>query len=328
MHRNWKTLLMILPLLAVGLAGTTNGQADASPQEYAMGRTLGTCLARGCVIFLGRVDAIGKPEPEPGVAEGRATTFVRVGLTITDWLYGKPEDASVKTSVIETMKPHMTKTSDGPWSAWEGVSPKLGGQLLIARWEPTAERARRGNEPYDLALVLSDMSLLSRVRQVTAEHALLLQQPEKVKEAIQRLPSDGNAMLAGYLVSYLIERDVVLDVDRATVLISNLIDNRLVPDPERRQIADECISNFYRLSDSTRATVTKSLFTLATRKERGIYDPAIGALLRLQGMQMLVPSHHLSPTERKQFLANCNNLVEEGKVPAGLVPQLLDGNTR
>lgn len=319
---------MILPLLAIGLAGATNGQADASPQEYAMGKTLGTCLVRGCVVFLGRIDAIGKPEPEPGAAAARAMTLVRIDLTVTDWLYGKPEDASAKTTVVETMKPHMTKTSDGPWSAWEGVSPKLSGQLLIARWEPTAERARWGNEPHDLAFVLSDMSLLSHVRQVTAEHARLLQQPERVKEAIRLLDSEGNAMLAGYLVSYLIERDVVLDADRAAVLISDLIDSSLVPDPERRQIADESISNFYRLSDSTRATVTKTLFTLATRKERGIYETAINALLRLQGMQMLVPSHQLAPRARKQLLANYNNLAEEGKVPAGLVTRLLDGNTR
>ncbi len=236
---------MILPLLAVGVAAMTSGQADASPQEYAMGRALGTCLARGCVIFLGRVDAIGKPEAEPGVAAARAMTLVRIDLTVTDWLYGKPEDASAKTTVVEIMKPHMTKTTDGPWSAWEGVSPQLGGQLLIARWEPTAERARWGNEPYDLAFVLSDMSLLSRVRQVTAEHTQLLQQPEKVKEALRLSRSQGNAMLAGYLVSYLTERDMVLDPDRAAVLIANLIDSNLVPGPERKQIVDESISNFY-----------------------------------------------------------------------------------
>src|SRR6266700_1985181 len=250
MVRSLKRLLIISLFLSIVLGGEAKVQGDSCPQEYVVGEKLGTCLVRGCTVFLGTVEKIGKADQEVGVEPTKAMTLISIDITISDWLYGKPEQASDKTTIVQAKKPSVSKTALGPWSIWEAVDIRLGGQLLIARWKPGADRPRWRNEPEDIALVLSDTSRLSRIREIIAQHMRLLAKPDEVKRSLDVLEHHGSCELAGYFVTYIMERDAVLDPNRAGLLLSDMITSALVPDSSRIEIADWIVSTFYRFSDS------------------------------------------------------------------------------
>lgn len=327
MPANLKRLFMILPFLSIGLTLNAASDGQWSRRDYSIGQKLGRCLVRGCMVFVGNIKAIGHSERQSGVEPNRAMSMTPFRLRVSEWLYGKPEQASEEVEAESVSEPSVSKTALGPWTVWQGVELKLGGELLVAKWTPQAQRPRYADKSENLAMVISDTTHFPMIRQIIAEHTRLAARPDEIRETSHLLTDSSDSALAGYLVTYLMERDAVLDPDRATLILSDVMTNEAIPVSEWKEISDWIVAEFYRLSESVRQAVAAKLFTAASSKDNSAFEAGISALLRLSNMQMLVRSP-LDSVRKHQLLVNYRSLVAQGKAPPGLESQLTGGDSQ
>jgi hypothetical protein len=180
--------------------------SEQAMERFAMGQQLGDCLVKGCVIFTGIIQSLGKVEKEPGEKDERRAVMTRkVNMKVDRWLYGKRNGDSVQ--LLHAARPALTKTSLGPWRAWEGANLVVGGQLLVVRWTKDAPRSSWLGTLEDVALVVSDQDLFGPMREVIAQHQKFENNPDGVAKIPQMLHEKQDLLFKGYLLTYLMNRE-------------------------------------------------------------------------------------------------------------------------
>ena len=61
----WK-LVCLLTMASLGAMGMYAQDSEREMERFGLGQQLGDCLVKGCVVFMGRIQSLGNPEPEPG----------------------------------------------------------------------------------------------------------------------------------------------------------------------------------------------------------------------------------------------------------------------
>src|SRR5262245_4578137 len=241
----------ILSWGATGMHAQDNEQATV---RFELGQRLGECLVRGCVVFIGVVQSLGTPQKEPGVADEKRAVMMRtVDVKVGEWLYGHGSEESMQ--LTHAVRPAFTKTSVGPWNAWEGVTLNVGGQLLVALWSADAPRPTWMGKPEDVAMVISDTSLFTAIRDAISQQQRFDRDPDEVSRAPQLLRDKPDVLFRAYLLTYLMEGESTRDVDKAAGILGGLLGQDLVPVQARSAVADWLASSFYRLSEPTRQAV-------------------------------------------------------------------------
>jgi hypothetical protein len=286
--------------------GAMNMNAQDSEQEikrFGVGQRLGDCLVKGCMVFIGVIQSLGELEKDPSEGdEQRAVMTRKVNLKMTEWLYGKRNGDTIQ--LVSAAQPALTKAALGPWTAWEGASIDVGGQLLVVRWAKEAPRPTWMGTPEDVAFVVSDKSLFVAMREAITQHRRFERDANEVAKAPQLLRDKQDSLFSGYLVMYLMNGEGVRNVDRAAVLLIGLLGHESMPAPARAMIADWLVSTFYRLIEATRKSVTEALVVLGSSDDTRAADPALTALVRLGDLKMLTLKPFLTPVRQRKMVEN------------------------
>jgi hypothetical protein len=290
-------------IVSVGATGMHAQDNEQATVRFELGQRLGECLVRGCVVFTSVVQSLGTPQKEPGVAdEARAVMTRTVDIKVGEWLYGQGSEQSVQ--LIHAVRPAVTKTSVGPWSAWEGVTLNVGGQLLVALWSADAPRATWMGKPEDVAMVVSDTSLFTAIRDAISQQLRFERDPDEVSRAPQLLRDKPDVLFRTYLLTYLMEGEATRDVDKAAGILSGLLGQELIPVQARSAVADWLASTFYRLSEPTRKAVTEALVVSANADDASVANPALTVLIRLGDLQLLNLRPALTPARQRKIAEN------------------------
>lgn len=270
--------------------------------RFAMGQRLGSCLVRGCVALVGTIQALGPVEQEAGEPDAQRAMMTRsVDIQVQEWLYrpggdpGSPLGAAEKVRVTHAAPPAMTKTSLGPWQAWQGARLDVGGPLLVLRWAGQAARASWRGKPEDVALAVSDAALQASLREAIAQHRRFERDASEITTAAALLRDKPDALFAGYLLTCVMDAEGVRDVDKAAPLLAGLLGHAALPGPARTLAADWLASSFYRLSPATRKSVTEALVVSASGEDAAIAQAALGALVKLGDQHLLDMRTWLTP---------------------------------
>src|SRR5512138_646357 len=79
-----------LAILSVGALHMYAHDSEQEIERFVLGQRLGDCLVKGCVVFTGTIQSLGRLEKEPGVSDPRRAVMTRkVDLKVGAWLYGK-----------------------------------------------------------------------------------------------------------------------------------------------------------------------------------------------------------------------------------------------
>ncbi len=301
-----KSKLFCFLTVAVVSLGAMKMNTQDNEQEikrFEVGQRLGDCLVKGCMVFIGAIQSLGDLEKDPGEAdEQRAVMTRKINLKVVDWLYGKQNGGTVQ--LVFAARPALTKTALGPWTAWEGVSLQVGGQLLVVRWAKEAPRPTWMGKPDDVAFVVSNKSLFGAMREAITQHRRFERDVGEVAKAPQLLRDKHDSLFSGYLLAYLMNGEGVRDVDKAAVLLSALLGYESMPAPGRAAIADWLVSAFYRLTEATRKSVTEALVVSASSDDTRVADSALIALVRLGDLKMLTLKPFLTPMRQKKMVEN------------------------
>lgn len=301
-------------LLGVGAMGMYAHDSGEEMQRFRVGQQLGDCLVKGCVVLAGIIQSVGKLEKEPGPEDERHAVMTRdVNLRVIEWLYGTTGTDFVR--IVYSARPKMTKTSLGPWAAWEGVTVETGGPLLVVRWAADAPRPVWAGQPEDVALAVSEKSLFSPLREAIAQHQRFEREPETAARIPQLLRDSRDSVLNGYLLKYLMDREGVRDVDNAAVLLSGLLGYERLPQEARQAIADRLVADFYRLSEAARTTVTKAVAVSASGGDGTTVNAALSVLVRLGDLQMLALKPLLTEESQHRIAGNYRAFRAQSKVP-------------
>lgn len=290
-------------MLSVGATGMQPQDNEQSAVRFELGQRLGECLVRGCLVFTGVVQSLGTPQKEAGVAdEARAVMTRTVDIKVGEWLYGQGSEQSVQLN--HAVRPAVTKTSVGPWSAWEGVMLNVGGQLLVALWSADAPRPTWMGKPEDVAMVVSDASLFTAIRDAISQQRQFDRDPDEVSKAPQLLRDKSDVLFRAYLLTYLMEGESTRDVDKAAGILSGLLGQESISVQARSAVADWLASTFYRLSEPTRKAVTEALVVSANADDASVAHPALTVLVRLGDLQMLNLKPALTPARQQKIAEN------------------------
>lgn len=280
--------------------------------EFTKGKRLGECLVRGCAVFIGAIQSLGALQNEAGVADGeRAMKTREVNLKVTAWLFGEGQEETFR--LLYFGQPEMSKTSLGPWLAWEGASLHVGGQLLVVRWAGNASRATWNGGPEDVALVVSDANLFTPIRDVIAQHQRFERDPAEAANAPELLRQKHDGLFTGYVLTYLIERAAVRDVDSAAGTLSRLLGLPSLSGEGRQRVANALVGDFYRLQDPTRRSVAHALISLASNENRQVAYPAVGALARLCDEELINLKPLLNHDHQQKIAENYRALQSQSK---------------
>ena len=292
--------VLAVAILSIGVTSMC-AQAEQDMERFVAGQRLADCLVKGCTVFIGTIQALGPPERAPGEADERRAVMTRqVDMKVDEWLYA-PEGATT-VQLSQATRPAVSKTSLGPWEAWEGVKLEVGGQLLVARWAKDAPRPTWLGKPDDVAFVTSDQSLFGPAREVIGRHQHFQADPNELDKIPQMLRDKRDHLFAGYFLTYLMNGEGVRNVDKAAALLSGLLGHESVPAPARADIADWLASSFYRLAEATRKAVTETLILLASGDDAGSSDPAFASLVRLDELKMLDLKPFLTQERRRKLV--------------------------
>jgi hypothetical protein len=311
-------LVCFLTITTLGMRAMNMSAIDNEQEvkRFRLGQRLGDSLVKGCVVFTGVIQSLGALEKEPGQTdEVRAMKTRTVNMKLTEWLYGQSDGDF--TQLLFTGRPTMSKTSVGPWLAWEGVTLSVGGQLLVVRWAPLAHRPNWRGVPEDVALVVSDPSLFAGIHEAVAQHRQLERDPGDVAKAPQLLREKHDSLFTGYLLKYLMDGEGVRDVDKAALTLSGLLGHESVPEEGREAIARWLTSDFYRLQEPTRRAVSQTLIVSASADDASAAYPAVTALVRLCDLELLNLKPLLSHEHQHRIAENYRALRAQNRVEQG-----------
>ncbi len=297
--------ICVLMIAALGMRAMNMNPTDNKQEikRYRLGQRLGDALVNGSVVFTGAIQSLGELHKEPGEAdEDRAMKVRSVRLKVTEWLYGEGHAETVE--LLDSVRPAMTKTSLGPWLAWEGATLNVGGQLLVVRWAPLTPRPDWHGVPEDVALVVSDATLFPSMREAVSQHQRFERDPTEIAKIPQLLREKHDSLLAGFAVKYLMDREAIRDVDKAATILSKLLGNEAVPEQGRQDIADGLVSDYYRLQEPTRRIVAETLIVSASAHDSNAAYPALVALARLCDLHLLNLKLFLTPERQHKIVEN------------------------
>jgi hypothetical protein len=290
--------------------------SEQETERFVVGQRLGDCLVKGCVVFTGIIQSLGRLEKEPGVADAQRAVMTRkVDMKVGEWLYGKANGDTVQ--LLYAAQPALTKTSLGPWIAWEGARLNVGGQLLVVRWAKEAPRPSWLGKPEDVAFVTSDKSLFAPMSEAIAQHRLFERDPDEVAKIPQLLRDKQDNLFRGYLLTYLMDGEGVRNVDNAAAMLSGLLGHESVPGSAQSEIADWLASTFYRLAEATRKAVTQALVVSASADDASVVKPALTVLVRLGDLKMLNLKPLLTPEGQRKIVENYRTFRAQEKVQQG-----------
>lgn len=307
---------LVVALLSVA-AMSIDGQDNSERlKRFVMGRKLGDCLLRGCIIFSGSIKSVGRIEKEPPTGDPlRAMMTRKVSIQVGEWLYGRREEKRVELRYAA--RPTMTKTSLGPWEAWEGVRLAPGAQLIVILWLNEADKPIWQGKPDGVALVVSDSKFFDPIREIAAQQKRFEHNPGEANKITELLAEKEDSLIKGYLLTYLMDGEGAHDTDRAARTLSGLLNSDQLPEYGRGPIADWLASTFYRFNNATRQAVTEAVVTAASAESRTVADPAISVLVSLGDNQMLNMKPYLSQELRRRLAKNYQGSQAANTIPKG-----------
>ncbi len=311
METTMTRVILVLALLAMCAAGVQAQESDRRTREYGMGRELGTCLARGCRVFVGTVTSVDELAGD-GAAEGPPPT--RVEMRVDSWLTGQGPPAPSTVTLQRMSRPAASKTSVGPWTPWEGAQVAVGQPLFVAEWQNRADMPTWQGNPQELALVVSDPELIRRLQTVVGRHARLERGSADVGTLLARTHVRA---LQGFLISYVMHGLGRRDVIAAAGHLATLLGSRSFPPSVSRDVSEWLTSNFYRFSEPTRTAVTDALVTAGASDDGDVAAHGIAALVRLSDDHLLRMQPQLDAPRRGRLARNYGSLVERGALRRG-----------
>jgi hypothetical protein len=309
-------IVLLWMFLATAAGPVWAQQVNRDMEKFAFGRNLAVYLVNGCVIFTGTIQAVGAPEKEAGVTDDKRAIFTRtVALKIEERIYGElPGRDDIR--LVYASRPVFTKTSLGPWTPWESLDPsdlQVGRRLLVIRWTEQASRPTWLGKPQEIALVVADRDSFAVIRDIAEMNRRLNQSSEEVQKALRTLRDKNDLVLAGYLVTYLEDGESLRDVNQAAIHLCSLLAGNDLPGQAWKDTTGWFVSNFYRLSNETRRSVTENLVAAASSENKTIAESGIAALIRLGDEKLLEMSPFLTPDRRRKIVERYREVLSGGK---------------
>lgn len=281
-----------------------------SRREYKLGRALSQCLSQGCQVFFGTVRDIGAAEKKAEEPDEWAVFYRKLTITPDEWLWGDRQQLGPTVELMYAAKPQVFKSAPGPWSVWEGVNIKVNEEIFLALWDAQA----RKNRSEEIALVVSDKTLATRLSDTVKIHVSLKQSGEEMERVLKSLTDNSDSVVAGYLVVYLTSAQAQGDVDRAALNLSSLLSVKRLPASAVDDVARMLTSDFPRLSTETRHTAAKALVATAAGDGLDQATPAISSLISLSDSKLLDLKSIASGAQRMKLIANYLAAVSQGRI--------------
>lgn len=283
---------------------------------YLLGRSIGECLFRGCLIFSGVVRSAGEIETERGEPEATAVKRQRLQIAPEQLLWGDEGRLGREPTLIRFLRPTYTKSDPGPWSPWEGVQTEVGTRLVLALDVSEHSHAEGTNEPKVVATV-SDERLSAEIRNLVVRHAEFKQAPDNLLKAVEPLSQKPDDLFVGYLVGYLNWTSVGGDqvaADRAALVRASLLKTKDIPRAARGKIALQLWSDFNRISPTGKREAANLLLSAALSDDERVSASAINVLVRATDEKHLDLGPLLDAGRRRALAANYQTARASGAV--------------
>ncbi|HEY6231937.1 MAG TPA: hypothetical protein VIW64_11780 [Pyrinomonadaceae bacterium] len=315
--------LLLLALIAPLLGQTDKksqpsetNQATSNRQrlEFELGQKLGTALADNSSIVFGTVRGVLAPVRDAEGADAANTaSSTKVQLAVDEWLWAAPEKKTTELQLLRLTPPERQKYDNGPWSAWKDAQVAAGNKLIVVLYPKQAgNRAYRG-KPYDVALVVSDVSMFPAIREALYRHDRYLRNPGELAAAGAGLVSQP--LLLGYTVSYLWRGGSYGNRDNEALALERLLENRELPEPAvsliKLTLPRFMSSELRSLSDATRRSLLESLVVAGANEDAKVATRAISVLLRLSDRNQLDIAPYLNPERQRKLAENYRASVEK-----------------
>jgi hypothetical protein len=282
-------------------------------QDYGAGYRLGECLAAGgCRVFVGTIRSVGAAEKEANVDAQRAVVYRTLDIVVDEWLLSSGADEVAEIKLASAARPAFTKTALGPWTAWQIAELTPSGKLLVALWGEKAQREVWGDQPEAVALAASDSQTLAGLKNIVELHKQYESSPQEFVNISQRLETNYDSMLTGYVMAYVKRKEEISNVDDAAVVLSKLLKNKQIPDYVQTDISYQLLGNFYRLSENSREKATESLVSAGTSDNAGVAEPAVDVLIRLSKNKDFNMRPFLTPERKRKLIERYQARVAKG----------------
>ena len=250
-------------------------------QSYLLSRQVGAALHQGCDVTLVEVASIGEFKRDPAILPDMAAPTSTLELNVTEWLNQPSSRTNTVLKVSCVRRPELTKQSDGPWTVWEGIEPRVGQSLLIGLWTADAPRPSWGGRPLEIAFVFGDSNRMALARSVLRINADFARQPDSLLNRASEPAQKLEIAELGYLVGYAFDRESRRDVDAAARLGDKLLQHLDVLPAARTDLIDKLEVEFYRLSEPVRGETGQALSQIAANSDDVASAAALPVLARL-----------------------------------------------
>ena len=316
MRRKPSRLIWFAAIATVSVGALRMDAQDSQQgmRRFRLGQQVGDCLLKGCSALVATIESISPPEKEPTEPDPeRAVMFRKLQVAVRERLHGSEDRNSIQ--VLAATRPRFSKTNQGPWNAWEGVTLGVGAHLLLLRWPNDASRPEWHGLPEDVALAVSDPELQVPIREAIAQHHRFEREPNEIAKVPQLFRERQDPLFRGYLVTYVMKGASVTNVDQAATLVTGLLAEAALPEAGRDAITDWLGGTFYRLEDPVRKTTAEALVASAASDVGSIAGAALRVLIKLSELQLLDVKPLLTPARQQKIVANYRAFQARTKAP-------------
>lgn len=315
-----------LPLLGVLFTMTQATSALAASEmetRFAKALTVARALDSGVNVAEIRVRGVGPLTLEPGVAPEDAVRMRPLDLEVVTWLHQSDSPPPEAPRVSWCGVPERTKTSIGPWTAWQGIEPQSGATLGIGLWSAKAPRPTWRGRPADLAFAVAGPVQVERLRQIVSMHRQDLVAQRALFERFAAGQVEATPEDMGYLLGCAIRQLAFEQPDAAAVLSLRLWERPATPLPARREIASWLTQSYYRLGAPVQTQVVSSLVGRALDAEDPVSLAALEAIARLVESEQVVLGETLAKDALRSLAERYRVLFTgERPLPSRLKTQL------
>ncbi len=298
--------------LNIGNERSVGSTDSKSTREYTVGYRLGECLvAGGCRVFIGTIRRIGNAEPEAGVEAKKAVVYRNLDLAVDEWLVSSSDEERATINLTSAARPAFTKTTIGPWTAWQEADLTQGGKLLVGLWGKKAQREVWGGTPLEVALATSDSQALLVLRTIIEAHKRYEAAPEDFVNVTQQLEASFDNFLLGYVMAYAKKKVTTSNVDNIARVLSRLQKNQKVPEYVQNEIPYELLGNFRWLSDEPRQAATEALVGAGASDNASVAEAAVEVLVRLSNDKSFDVRPFLTSERKRKLIQRYQSMASK-----------------
>ena len=195
----------------------------------------------------------------------------------------------------------------------------MGSRILIAFYPPKEEKQEPLNNIDKYGLVVTDEKLFSAIRNILANHARYVKNPDEIMDAPSLLNKRSDRIFGAYLVRYFMLRGRHTDTE--AMVLTQLIGNPHINEVGWRFLASPLIGAMsqgdHPISEATRSKVTETLVTAGSRDNAELARSALMVLVTLSDGEHVNIKTFLTQDKRRKLISNYRKLMSQISVDKG-----------